>query len=54
MIAWYRFNDIYAIKQITMFARKNMFALIDHSGNYNHLNCYFANNSIVKKHLMAT
>lgn len=38
--AWYRFNDIYAYKAQTMFAREK-YVVLDHSGNYNHLNCYF-------------
>lgn len=42
MIAWYRFNNVYAEKITNSNAKK--FALIDHSGNYNHLTCYFANN----------
>ena len=40
LIAWYRFNEIYAYKQYSN--SRAGFALFDHSGNYNHFNCIFS------------
>lgn len=39
LLAWYRFNEIYSYKRQSN-ARES-YALLDHSGNYNHLNCIF-------------
>lgn len=43
--AWFRFNEIYSYKKQSMFAREK-FIVLDHSGNYNHLNCYFGVNPV--------
>jgi hypothetical protein len=37
---WYRFNEIYSYSKQTRYSREK-YMVLDHSGNYNHLNCYF-------------
>jgi hypothetical protein len=42
LIAWYRFNGMFTEIGDSLNSRK--FALLDNSGEYNHLTCFFANN----------